>query len=93
MLAILYDKVHSWKIDWVLTKIRFKFPLLVTTNPQSELPRPFPWNSVESHLGCTCRSRIYLDNVTLTLHKVTLTSQKPYHYNNKCDCSKTSGYE
>ena len=30
-------------------------------------------NSMESDLGCT--SRIYFDNVTLTLHNVTLTSQ------------------
>ena len=30
-------------------------------------------NSVESGLGCT--SSIYFDNVTLTLHNVTLTSQ------------------
>ena len=31
--------------------------------------------SVELDLGCT--SSIYFDNVTLTLHNVTLTSQKP----------------
>ena len=31
--------------------------------------------SVESDLGST--SRIYFDNVTLTSHNVTLTSQKP----------------
>ena len=37
---------------------------------QSELPRPIPWDSVESDLGCT--SRIYFDNVTLRLHNVTL---------------------
>ena len=46
---------------------------------QSELPRPIPQNSVESDHGCT--SRIYFDkagdNVTLTLYKVLLTSQKP----------------
>ena len=36
--------------------------------------------------GCT--SRISFDNVTLTLHNVTLTSQKPYEHNNKCDQSK-----
>ena len=57
---------------------------------QSELPRPIPRNSVKSDLGCT--SRIYFDNVTLTLHNVTLTSQKPYQYNNKFDCSETNGY-
>ena len=36
----------------------------VTDTLRSELPRPIPWNSVESDLGCT--SRIYFDNVTLT---------------------------
>ena len=45
---------------------------------QSELPRQFPRNSVESDHGC--KSRIYFDNagdnVTLTLYNVTLTSQK-----------------
>ena len=41
---------------------------------QSELPRPIPWNSVESDLGCI--SRIYFDNVTLALHSVMLVSQK-----------------
>ena len=46
-------------------------------------------NSVESDLGCT--SMIYFDNVTLTLHSVTLTSQKPYQHNNKCDCRKANG--
>ena len=40
-------------------------------------------NSVESDLGCT--SRIYFDKVMLTLHNVTLTSQKPCQHNNKCD--------
>ena len=48
---------------------------------QSELPRPIPWNSVESDLGCT--SRIYFDNVALTLHNVTLTSQIRCQHNNK----------
>ena len=43
-------------------------------------------NSVESDLGYT--SRIYIDKVTLTLHHVTLSSQKPCQHNNKCDCSK-----
>ena len=47
--------------------------------PQSQLPRPIPRNSVESDHGCT--SRIYFDNVgdkvTLTLYNLTLTSQKP----------------
>ena len=54
---------------------------------QSELPWLFPWNSVESKLWCT--TMIYFDNVTLMLHNVTLTSQKPRQHNNKCDCSKT----
>ena len=57
---------------------------------KSELRRPITWNSVESDLGCT--SMIYFDNVTLTLHNVTLMSQKPCQHNNKCDCSKTNGY-
>ena len=47
-------------------------------------------NSLESDLGCT--SRIYIDNVTLTLYNVTLTSQKPCQRNKKCGCSKTNGY-
>ena len=46
---------------------------------KSELPWPIPLNSVESDHGCT--SRIYfdnaVDNVTLTIYNVTLTSQKP----------------
>ena len=50
-------------------------------------------NSVVSDHGCT--SSIYFDNacdnVTLRLYNVTLTSQKPYQHNNKCDCSKTNG--
>ena len=48
-------------------------------------------NFVESNLGCT--SRIYFDNVTLTLHNVTLTSHKQYHHNNKYDCNKTNVYK
>ena len=40
-------------------------------------------NSVKSDLGCT--SRLYFDNVTLTSHNVTLTSQKPCQYNNKLE--------
>ena len=48
-------------------------------------------NSMESDLGCTLR--IYFDNVTLMLHNVTLTSQKPCQHKNKCDCSKTNGYK
>ena len=53
---------------------------------QSELSLPITWNSVESDLRCT--SRIYFENVTLTLHNLTLTSQKPCQYNSKFDCSK-----
>ena len=67
----------------------------VHMNPQCshqlELPRPNPWNSVESDSGCT--SRIYIDNVMLALHNVTLTSQKPCQHNNKRDCIKTNGYK
>ena len=44
-------------------------------------------NSVESDLRCT--SRVYLDNVTLTSHNVTLTSQKPSQYNSN---SETKSY-
>ena len=51
----------------------------ITDQLQSELPRPIPWNSVESDHGCT--SRIYFyntgDNVTLMLYSVTLVSRKP----------------
>ena len=45
-----------------------------------------------NYLGSDLRLRIYFDNVTLALHNVTLTSQKPYQYNNKFDSSKTLGY-
>ena len=45
-------------------------------------------NSVESDLRCT--SMICFDNMTLMLHNLTLTSQKPCQHNNKCDCSKTN---
>ena len=47
-------------------------------------------NSIESDLGCA--SRVFFDNVTLTSHNVTLTSQKPRQYNNKYDCSETNSY-
>ena len=57
---------------------------------RSELPWPVPWNYMESDLGCT--SRIYFDNVTLTVYNVTLTSQTPCQCNNKFDCSETNGY-
>ena len=46
-------------------------------------------NSVESDLGCA--SRVYFHNVALTSHNVTLASQKPYQYSNKCDCSEIKG--
>ena len=59
---------------------RFKRPIC---SYQSELPRPIPWNQTSY-----VTSRIYFDNVTLTLHNVTLASQKPCQHNNKCDCSK-----
>ena len=36
---------------------------------------------------------IYFDNATLTLHNVTLTSQKTYKHNNKNYCSKKNGYK
>ena len=53
---------------------------------QSDLPWSIPRNLVESDLRCT--SRIYFDdvadNVTMTLHNVTLTSQEPCQHNNKC---------
>ena len=39
---------------------------------REESNRSTPSNSVESDLGCT--SRIYFDNVTLTLHNVTLAT-------------------
>ena len=44
-----------------------------------------------SDLRCTLR--IYFDNVTLTLHNVTLMRQKPCQHNNKCDNSKTNSYK
>ena len=56
----------------------------------SELSWPIPWNSMELDLGCT--SRIYFDNVTLMLHNVTLTSQKPFQYNNNFDYSEMNAY-
>ena len=56
---------------------------------QLELPLSILWNSVESDLGCTLG--IYFDNMTMTLHNVTLASQRPCQLNNKCDCSKTNG--
>ena len=31
-------------------------------------------------------------NVTLTLYNVSLTSQKPFKHNNKCDCSIKTGF-
>ena len=46
-------------------------------------------NSVEYDLGCA--SMIYFDNLMLTLHNVTHTSQKTCQHNNKCDCTITNG--
>ena len=31
--------------------------------------------------------------MTLTLHDVTLRSEKPCQHNNKCDCTKTMDYK
>ena len=79
----ILQKQYRW------TKFTFLKSKYTYEQEQSDLPRPIPWNSVESDLGCT--SRIYFDNVTLTLHNVTLASQKPCQHNNKCDRSKTNG--
>ena len=43
--------------------------------PQFELHQPIPWNSVESDLSCTLW--IDFDKLTLMLHNLMLTSQKP----------------
>ena len=45
----------------------FVITILISTysDLQLELPRPIPWNVVESDLGCT--SRIYFDNVTFLM--------------------------
>ena len=43
---------------------------------QPELPWLIPRNSVESDHGCTSSNAV--DNMTLTLFNVALTSQKPY---------------
>ena len=57
--------------------------------------------SNKGNQSCLCQFReilgnqtwIYFDNaddnVTLTLHTVTVTSQKSCQHHNKCDCSKT----
>ena len=43
---------------------------------------------------CWIRPQMYIDDilwwidVTLTIHNVTLSAQKPYQHNNKCDYSK-----
>ena len=83
-----FKAVHDRPSSEMPFKLRFAGRLM-----QSELPRPIPRNSVESDHGCT--SRIYFDNagdnVTLTLYNVTLMSQKPWLYNNRCDCSKRNG--
>ena len=52
-------------------------------DPQSNGPiETASANSVESDLGCTLRIYFDYDNVMLTLHNVTLTSQKPCQHNN-----------
>ena len=61
---------------------------LVNVWPQSELLRSIPLNQTSD----VYTSRIYFEKVTLTLHNLTLMSQKPYHYNNKFDCSETNGF-
>ena len=63
-----------------------KFQLYLDQASANNAIRTVSANSVDSDLGCT--SRIYFDNVTLTLHNVTLTSQKPCLHNNKCDSAK-----
>ena len=81
------------KIEFLHEKHKNKnVPLRIMPNNriQSELPWPIPWNSLESGLWCT--SRIYFDNVTVTLHNLTLASQKPCRHNYKFDCSKTNGH-
>ena len=61
--------LHAGSIDTDQTEVM----------PQSELPQPFPRNSVESDHGCTLRIDFDNtgDNVTLALYNVTQTSQKP----------------
>ena len=69
-------------VDLICTRIAVCYTCKLDNHSresQSELPRPIPLNSVESHLVCT--SRVYFDNVTLVLHNMTLTSQKPCQYN------------
>ena len=102
-MLIVSLKKSSMKCTWIYTAVNIFSTNNsggIRVNPvnccshlslQSELPRTTPWNSVESHLGCTLR--IYVDNVTLTLHNLTLTSQKPCQHIYKCDCSKTNGYK
>ena len=83
--AIDDPEKRSWDdVFGALTPVCEDLLNMVSEMYQSELPRPIPLNSVQSDLGCT--SRIYFDNVTLM-------SQKPCQPNNKCDCTKTNGYE
>ena len=58
-------------------------------NDQVGTASAVPWNSGKSDLRCMPVSMTYFDNLTLTLHKVTLTSPKP----SKCYCSKPNGYK
>ena len=44
------------------------------------------FHGIRPRIGCT--ARIYIDNVMLTLHNVTLTSQKSYKHNNSVITSK-----
>ena len=78
--------ISSLLCQFHFTSYIFVFSIVhsITCWCQSELPRPSPWSSVESDLGCALW--IYFDNVTLT-------SQKPYQHNNKCESSKTNGYK
>ena len=46
--------------------------------------------SVESDLGCT--SKVHFDNVSLTSHNVTLTSQKPCQYNNNSETKRNNTF-
>ena len=69
LFVVLLMPCHCFRFCLFLADLQF----------QSELPWPIPQKSVESDHGCT--SRIFFDyagdNVTLTLYKVTLTSQTP----------------
>ena len=78
--------LQEFNIKAVILMLVFCICRSYYVSSHSKLPRQFPWNSVESDLGRT--SRIHFDNMTLMLHKVTLTSLKPCQHNNKCDRNK-----